>query len=206
MIWKKKNKVIEDGFNFEEEFNDADAMDAEEKKKGYFDGKPWQKRILIFILLVALPAYAGVSVVNRKVKKEKEVVEQSKQEAFSDIHTQIEWYLLNGTDEEKVIAVSKLVGHTMDSGCSTSYEILAKYFDNDSMIYLQDFLRGEPCFEYIPAKAVQLESTVTSTDYLIIAGSRADKYQLTVYHNNGEILSFKVREYMERNAISKTKK
>ncbi len=153
-------------------------------------------------------AFLGLGVVtsamNSKIDKQQEEIEQEKQKEFSNMHSKME-YIIDHTEEYDLKtrdeAVSVLITHTMQMGCSTSYSILESHFNEASLKYIQDFLTGRPCDQYTQAPVVILDTNTDSRVYLCKLGTKEDRYKIEIFNYQDSPARFEISKYVDNDAI-----
>lgn len=208
---KKKQNPEEENFytlNDNEEFdlnNDLNIEDDyNEKPKGYFQRHPSHKILLIVLAIVCVPTFIGYRFSIAKTEKQIEKEQERVNTELSEMHTKLGYYLMEGELNDKLQATAILVGHIIDTGCSSAYTQLMRAYENESLQYLQDYLRGHDCKEYYNPNVVILNKYSTYADFLLITEKKAKKYTISVYFTDNKVMSFKISEYTDKDLISGT--
>jgi len=207
MIGRKKKKV-EDVNEFDVFGQPLDTFEEEEsgtKKKKYFTRHPKQKYILLFILLIVTPFTVSFKFVEHKKVVEVAEAKELEATAKAESHTRLLWFIQNGDEKEAGMSAALLIGHTMETGCSYSYEELQEVFDDNSLRYLYDFLKGYTCKEYTGPSVVNISYDDFFGKYLAIVGNNQTKYLIKIGHDGRKLSTFTIEEYSETDNIKKAK-
>lgn len=146
--------------------------------------------IMVVIFLFAFNYFSGL-----EAKKE---MENAGQIEMLAPHDKLNYYLLNGTIDEKKLSASKLIGHTMETGCSESYNTLQQVFSVEDLEYLQDYLTGKSCGTYVPADIVNISDDGKKASYLMRLSLTGVRYVITIKYYDNELTSFIVELYGHR--------
>ena len=168
----------------------------------------WLLKNIVFttLILASIVGVVAFKIVDNKSKEKvraaKQVQVSYQQEMFSEPHTKLQYYMeLENPNEDSVEATARLVAHTMDRGCSTSYKMLLENVSADSTEYLQDFLLASECGEYTPPPVVKVANGTNSTSYLVRLGSSRNRYVIKIRHKDYKVSAFEISIYVEKDKI-----
>lgn len=184
---------------------------GEEKKSKRFikNTLEWLGKNIIFTAII-LMVVIGLMTYNYMISKAEQKMqiiklekETYQQEMFKESHTKLQYYLEEEEPTENAVeAAARLIAHTMETGCSDSYQILLDNFDSASTEYLQDFLLARKCIEYKTPPVVKIASTEHSITYLVRMGSSKRRYVVIIRHNEYRVSAFEIKIYREKDKIT----
>ena len=145
------------------------------------------------------------SITSKQREEEARVVAEAeyyKSKMYSEPHTKMQYILEEDGNVQSVEAAAYLIAHTMETGCSTSYQILQGTFDQESLDYLQDSLRGRTCGEYTSPPIVSVEKGDNYEEFLVRLGSADKRFIIQVKTDpNGNPSHFSIRKYEVKDKI-----
>ena len=159
--------------------------------------------ILIMVIVAVTMVKYGESERMKSELKQKTEHEMYVAERTSEPHSSLAYYLEEGDVEQRIESAARLIGHSMATGCSRSYDSLRDNFKDESLVHVQDYLTGRECEEYVKPSVVRLSQDYERYEYLLTIKGERDRYVITIAHNNEKPVGFKVSLYEKKNLTDK---
>lgn len=121
--------------------------------------------------------------------------EQYKQIQLQEPHSSMRYYLIDEQSEDSLEAAGLLIGHVMETGCSTAYSALLEVFPDSSLEQLYEHLKGKACTEYSRAKVVRIKESEYFYEYLVKLDRNSKDYIIKINHDNYRVTEFNISEY-----------
>lgn len=148
-----------------------------------------------FVLLLVVIFQVNNAVESSKKKEIKIEADKYKAKMLQDPHTSMCYYMELGSDSRALESAAKLIGHTMDTGCTTSYDQLRKIFNDESLKQLYPYLTGSPCKQYYTANVVCLSEGVMSYEYMVRITKSGNKYKINIGRDDFKPIKFDIENF-----------
>lgn len=211
MLGNIKDKIINNGDNKKITSSGLDdfdvspvglGMQVEEQptqstQKGVPEFKKNKKAYILvgFVILLVVIFQVNRIVESNKKKEMKIEADKYKVKMLQDPHTSMCYYMELGSDSRALESAAKLIGHTMDTGCTTSYDQLRKIFTDESLKQLYPYLTGSPCKQYYTANVVCLSEGVMSYEYMVRITKSGNKYKINIGRDEFKPIKFDIEKF-----------